>query len=392
MINIKKIFFFIITSALTLVVLLTLVLFFYAAFFFEPLLVERKTSENEITKSEEEPFDLEEEKKLKEEEEQKLKESQVQEKISETEVDQTSDTTQDKTKIKQPEIIIKDGLYATVRNKAITKSDIINEIKIILILSGQSFTEDIKEQLQSGAIQSIIKRNIKKIEIEKYNSLTFNQPDVDKELKKLAGNLYMDLDTFENTFIANGIPFSNVIDQIQIELLWNSLIFELYKDRLVISLDEISEQLKSIQNKKEIEEYLISEIIIKPVPKDKLESTIKEIKNKIKIEGFEKVAMNLSISETALQGGNLDWVNEYAISEKFKSIIINTPVGDISEPILLPEGILLFKVRDKRKLKKFVNLEDAKNQLINTEKLKILNMYSLSHYDKLRRSITIKYY
>jgi len=202
----------------------------------------------------------------------------------------------------------------------------------------------------------------------------------------------MDYDTFRNTFIANEINFSQVIDQIQTELLWNSLIFQLYKNRLVINLDEIDEQLKSIQNKKEIEEYLISEIIIKSVPKDKLESTIKEIKNKIKIEGFEKVAMNLSISETALQGGDLDWISENAISEKFKSRIINTPIGNISEPIFLPEGILFFKVRDKRKLKKIVNLEDAKNQLVNFEKTKILRMHSLSHYENLRKSITINYY
>jgi parvulin-like peptidyl-prolyl isomerase len=375
-IYIKKIIYFIITSSFTLIVFSTLILFFYAAFFFEPPAVERKTEENQITKSEESStLPIEEVESKKE--------------IVKVDVSEVEEVIVD---VPEVEEVIKDSLFATVGNKAITQSDIINEIKIILILTGQSFTEDIKEQLQSGAIQSIIKRNIKKIEIEKYNSLTFNQPDVDKELKKLAGNLYMDLDTFENTFIANGIPFSNVIDQIQIELLWNSLIFELYKDRLVISLDEISEQLKSIQNKKEIEEYLISEIIIKPVPKDKLESTIKEIKNKIKIEGFEKVAMNLSISETALQGGDLDWISENAISEKFKSKIINTPVGNISEPILLPEGILFFKVRDKRKLKKFVNLEDAKNQLVNAEKTKILRMHSLYHYENLRKSITINYY
>ena len=375
MIYIKKKIYFIITSSFTLIVFSTLILFFYAAFFFEPPAVERKMEENQITKNEESStLPIEEV-----EPEKKIEEVEPKKKIVKVDVPKV-------------EKVIKDSLFATVGNKAITQSDIINEIKIILILTGQSFTEDIKEQLQSGAIQSIIKRNIKKIEIEKYNSLTFNQPDVDKELKKLAGNLYMDLDTFENTFIANGIPLSNIIDQIQIELLWNSLIFELYKDRLVISIDEISEQLKSIQNKKEIEEYLISEIIIKPVPKDKLESTIKEIKNKIKIEGFEKVAMNLSISETALQGGDLDWVSENAISEKFKSKIINTPVGNISEPILLPEGILFFKVRDKRKLKKFVNLEDAKNQLVKAEKTKILRMHSLSHYESLRKSITINYY
>ena len=287
---------------------------------------------------------------------------------------------------------IKDSLFATVGNKAITRSDIINEIKTILILNGQNYSQDKAKQLESAAIKSTIKRNIKQIEIEKYDSLQFNQADLDIELNKLASNINMNLYTFKKILITNEIDFSNISNQIQTELLWNSLIFELYKDRLIISLDEIDEQLKSIQNKKEIEEYLISEIIIKPVPKDKLESTIKEIKNKIKIEGFEKVAMNLSISETAFQGGDLDWISENAISEKFKFKIINTPVGNISEPILLPEGILFFKVRDKRKLKKIVNLEDAKNQIVKVEKTKILRMRSLSHYKNLRKSITINYY
>ena len=53
MIYIKKIIYFIIKSSFTLVVLLALVLFLYAAFFFEPPTVERKTKENQITKSKE---------------------------------------------------------------------------------------------------------------------------------------------------------------------------------------------------------------------------------------------------------------------------------------------------------------------------------------------------
>ena len=288
--------------------------------------------------------------------------------------------------------VIKDSLFVTVGNKAITRSDIVNEIKTILILNGQNFSQDDAKQIESAAIKSTIKRNIKQIEIEKYNSLKFNHADLNKELNQLASNINMNLDTLKNTLIANGIDFSNINNQIRTELLWNSLIFELYKDRLSININEIDEQLKLIQNKKEMEEYLISEIIIKTVSKDKLQSKIKEIKNKISIEGFEKVAINLSISETALKGGNLGWISENVISEIFRSKIINTPVGNISEPIILPQGILFFKLRDKRKLKKFANLEDAKNQLVNAEKTKILKMHSLSHYENLRRSIPIHYY
>ena len=43
---------------------------------------------------------------------------------------------------------IKDSLFATVGNKAIARSDIITEIKIILILSNQSFDEKRREQLE----------------------------------------------------------------------------------------------------------------------------------------------------------------------------------------------------------------------------------------------------
>ena len=242
------------------------------------------------------------------------------------------------------------------------------------------------------AIKSIIKRNIKQIEIERRNFLQFNQQDLKKELLRLANNINMDIDTLKNICTSNELDFSLIEDQIKIELLWNSLIFQLYKNRISINLNEIDEQLKLIQNKKEIEEYLISEIVIKTVEKDKLESVIRELKNKIKIEGFESVAISLSISDSASRGGNLGWIKENLISKKLLSIIANTPPGNISEPILLPRGILIFKVRNKRKIEKNINIEETKNELVNSEKTKILNMHSSAHYNNIRSSVSIKFF
>jgi len=287
---------------------------------------------------------------------------------------------------------IKDSIFATVGNKPITRSDIINEIKTILILNGQNFSQESADRLEKAAIASTIKRHIKKIEIEKYDGLTFNEGDLYKELNNLANQSNIELDTLKNIFAANGLDFSAIIEQVRVELLWNSLIFQIYKDRLSINISEIDEQLKLIQDKKEIEEFLLSEIIIKPVPKSELNTEIKKIKDKIDIEGFENVAMSLSISESALKGGDLGWLAENIISDNFKSKIINTPVGSISEPIILQQGILFFKIRNRRKLELVVNLDDAKKQLITAEKTKILNMHSLSHYQNLRRSISINYY
>lgn len=356
---------------LVLVAILTLVLFFYAAFFFEPPHVEKKTVENQVIKSKE-SSNIEEEKKL-------------EKKLNEAIAKQTSNTKQVKT-------TIEDGLYATVGNKAITRSDIVNEIKVILILNNKSFSEENREKLQQIAIKSTIKRSIKKIEIERNNYLEFNKQDLKKELLRLANNINVDVNTLKNIFSSNGLDFLILENRLKTDLLWNSLIFQLYKNRISINLDEIDEQLKLIQNKKEIKEYLISEIVIEPTEKDKLETVIKELKNKIKIEGFENVAINLSISDSATRNGDLGWINENIISKKLLSVIANTPVGNISNPILLPNGILIFKVRDKRKVEQNINLEEAKNVLVNSEKERILNMHSSSHYNNLRRSISIKFF
>ena len=287
---------------------------------------------------------------------------------------------------------INDKLFMIVGDRAVTQSDIVNEIKILLILNNESYTDEIRDKLQQIAVTSIIKRTIKEIEVKKNNYFVYNEKDLDKELLRLAQNINVDVDTLKNICASNELDFSLIENNIKVDLMWNSIIFQLYKDKLTINKDEIDESLKLKQNKKEIYEYLISEILIENNNEDiNLDLKEKILKEKIKNEGFETVAKNSSISESALNGGDLGWVNENSIAKKIKPSIVGTSVGGLSKPIILSDGILFFKVRDKRKVEKKLTLEEEKNELVNLEKVKILRMHSLTHYDKLKRTIAIKF-
>ena len=379
----KNIFILFIKSILVLTSFFTIILFFYSAFFYDSHYLKNKIENaNKIEQVE---------KKVNDDSEAKKKENLEEEKKLKSEENEVETNIQKI--IKQPEIIIRDGLFATVGNKAITKSDIISEVKKILILNNKSYSESERDNLQNMAIKALIKKNVKKIEVEKLNFLEFNEEDFNKEILRLARNLNVTVEKLKEICEQNGLDFLVVEDQIKTDLRWNGLIFQVYKDRLAINLDEIEDQIKLIQAKKEkeIEEYLVSEIIIKSVEKDKINSAINNLINKIKIEGFENVAMDLSIAETASKGGNLGWISENIINDKLKPIIINTPVGDVSKAVLLPNGILIFKVNDKRKIKINRNIEEIKNQLVNAEKTKILQMHSLSHFNNSRRSISVKF-
>ena len=92
---------------------------------------------------------------------------------------------------------IEDSLFISVGNIAITRSDIINEIKLILILNGKVYSEENKQILEKSAINSVIKRTIKNIEIEKNEITQFSSNDLFKEVNKIAANVNMSLNNLK---------------------------------------------------------------------------------------------------------------------------------------------------------------------------------------------------
>jgi len=293
---------------------------------------------------------------------------------------------------KNVEAEIKDFLYMIVGTEAITQSDVINEIKIILVLTKQNYSVSKRDKLQEEAVRSIIERSTKQNEIKRYNLLEYNPEDLENRLKVLAAEVGVDLETLKNICESNELDFSLIENHIKTELYWNSLIYILYKDRILINEDEINEEFILSKKKPDTYEYLISEIVIPPVEEDKLDEAARNLNDQIMNEGFENVAKNLSISKSSMNEGDLGWLDENTISRELKSIISNTVLGDVSKPMILPNGIVFFKIRDKRKIEKKINLEDAKKEIIYSEKLKILNMYSISHYNNLKKTVTVKFF
>ena len=90
---------------------------------------------------------------------------------------------------------IRDGIFVVVGNQAITKSDIVNEIKVILILNNISYSDDRRQELQEMAIKASVKRAIKEAELRKYNFLEYSKKGklwVDKThgIKTVTDTLY----------------------------------------------------------------------------------------------------------------------------------------------------------------------------------------------------------
>ena len=156
-------------------------------------------------------------------------------------------------------------------------------------------------------------------------------------------------------------------------------------------IPKIAKQTKLAQEKDFFAEYLLYEIIIDTVEKNKLQSEVNKINNEINTNGFEKTAIKFSRAESSSNGGKLGWIKETILSEEIRKIVNNTEIGSVSKPILMPEGIMFLKLADKKINEKNVDLEQIKNNLLNAEKQKKLSMFSLSHFNKLRQATAINF-
>ena len=70
-------------------------------------------------------------------------------------------------------------------------------------MNNDSYSDDKRDKLYRLAMKSTVKRNIKQIEIDKYD-LDYNKKDLQNELIRLANAINIDLDTLstksDNTF------------------------------------------------------------------------------------------------------------------------------------------------------------------------------------------------
>ena len=279
----------------------------------------------------------------------------------------------------------------TVENDPITSVEIKNEIIYLKLINKEIESMD-DESLVVYASKSILREKIKEKELSKYFKFNMNDELVSQNLQKLISSLGFNNENDLKILLKDiNLNLNFIKKKIEIELLWNRLIYEKYKDKLSINKDKIEEnlKLKIINEKQEIEEYQISEILFKATSKAMELEEIQKINKSIDEIGFENTASIYSISNTAGMGGSIGWLTETQLSEKILEIIQNLNVGEISEVIDAPTGKLILFLKDKRKIKEEISLEKELEKAILMERNKQLNQFSSIYFKKVELNTKI---
>ncbi len=282
-------------------------------------------------------------------------------------------------------------IIADVENEMISSYELKNKIRTILILNNETLNQSNINKTKSLALKSLIDVKLKKNELKKLNYLQENA-NVNNYVKRIAKSYNLDTNSFKKIFINNDLDYKLYIDEINTELNWQQLIISIYGEKSIIDEKEVDEELKKVLiSQQNLFEYKLSEIEVRAENFNEIKTIINELKDQINLIGFQNAAIKYSISTTSLDGGNLGWINSKSLSKKILNEIQNIEKGQITNPIIQKNSVLILKLEDIKKLNiDESNLETVREKIIMQKKGELLDLYSSSHLSKIKNNAYIE--
>ena len=273
-----------------------------------------------------------------------------------------------------------------VKNTLITNIDVKKESRYLIALNNQ--LKNLGENdIFNISKESILRENIKKIELLKYFKLDSNKknPLIESYIKNFYQRLKLANKVEFKEFLKNNdLSITFIENKILIEILWNKLIFDKYQNQVKINEEKLKNEIQSNKSTQREKIYNLSEIVFEKNNQDTFEAKINKINESIKEIGFKNSANIYSISDSAKFGGEIGWIEEKQLSNIILKSLNNLVVGQYSAPIKTGSSFIVLKINEIKFNEKIINLDEELKIKIQYEKNRQLQQFSKIYYNKIK--------
>ena len=166
-------------------------------------------------------------------------------------------------------------IIISVGNEIITNYDLAREIKYLSVITVGQFKNLDDQESRKIAVDSLIKDKIKIGALANYDNIIIKDELINNQIVQSTQNIgFKSMEDFKLYLKFEKYEFDEFKKKILLELKWNQLVYQFYKNQIVIDKEKIDNKLKKlIAEQKKIKEYLVYEIFIE-------DAAIKELNKK----------------------------------------------------------------------------------------------------------------
>ncbi len=243
------------------------------------------------------------------------------------------------------------GIVAVVNRDIISKDDVDSRARLFAMSTGLPLSEDVVTRLRPQILRQLVDERLRIQEIQA-RKIVVSDKDIASTIRDIETRNHMPAGMLRQKLVAGGASQRTLIDQIRSQLGWAQVLREALGTKLNITESDIDEQVRLRAQATGQEEFRIGEIFI-PIhdPANTADSQrfAETVIHELRAGApFPMVAAQFSQTQTALEGGEVGWVQASQVDPEVGRLLATMPVGAVSNPVKVAGGFSIVMLQGKR--------------------------------------------
>ena len=245
------------------------------------------------------------------------------------------------------------GIAAVVNGEVITTQDVAARSRLLAVSTGMPVTPQALARLAPQVTSQLIDQALELQEINRRN-IVVQESDVIGAIAHIEQGNGLPPGGLRAKLAADGIPFDTLVSQLRIELGWQSVLHQVLGPGLQPTTGDMNAEKAALKSELGSTQYHIAEIFI-PVADPADDAPARTFANTVITQlragaPFPIVAAQFSQAPTALQGGDLGFVQASQLDPAVAAVVTSMPNGAISNPVRVPGGYDIVQLQNSHKV------------------------------------------
>lgn len=258
---------------------------------------------------------------------------------------------------------------AIVNGEVITESDIDHRLALMLASARVTLPPEEVQRVRAQVLRNLIDETLQ-IQDAAQHDITVEDAEINQYYARFAQGFNQTATGFSAYLRTLGASDTSLKRQIRGELAWQRLRGRLIDPFVSVSDEEVRSILDRRIAARGSTEYRVAEIFISATPETSAEAraNASRIVQQIRAgANFQAYARQFSEASTAALGGELGWVRAAQLPPELAALVIQMPVGAISDPVEIPGGYSVILLVNSRQ----VLVADPRNAVLSLIQLSV---------------------
>jgi peptidyl-prolyl cis-trans isomerase SurA len=245
------------------------------------------------------------------------------------------------------------SIIAIVNGDVISRGDLDNRRRLFAISSGLPVTNDVLDRLTGQVTRQLIDERLRLQEAQR-RRIVVQDREIAAAISEVEGRNNMAPGTLARQLSGNGVEMRTLIDQFRVQIAWGRVMRQQIAQQGEPSDADIADQENQIKSQVGQPEYRVGEIftpVANPSQDAEARRFVDTVIGQLRAGApFTVIAAQFSQSQTALQGGDLGWLQANQLDPAVLRVVREMPQGAVSNPIKVAGGYSIVTLRGKREV------------------------------------------